>query len=145
MDNSEINELTKGVVKILSIADKKQPEENIINAVSIYIKNVGRHDQKTKEMLLNESIKQVDMYRRKKNFKPSYNDTFIPPVINKIFIPLTNTTTTYKTRKCIYFQDGFCRNEDKCNFAHDDTELIRKPCRYGDQCRNKNNCYFFHS
>lgn len=141
--SNEIMELINGIDKILDIADKKQPEENIIQTIAIYVTNVGRHDQKTKDILLDEGIKKIDIYREKKktkiNSKPIINTHVNVSNNNEII-----STASFKTRRCIYAQDGYCRNGDKCTFAHNQQELIQKICRYGSECYNKYRCPFFH-
>ena len=87
-----------------------------------------------------------------------------PKTMKTNMISLLPTKTTSKKReknqqKCKYYNQGYCKNKDKCFFYHPITECInqcidkyicphrhRKECKYGNECyHNKNKlCEFMH-
>ena len=55
-------------------------------------------------------------------------------------------TKPQKTRPCLHFINGRCDKGDKCSFAHGPRDLKLTTCRYGDECRKKNDkCEYYHS
>ena len=55
-----------------------------------------------------------------------------------------NTENT-KTKMCDSVIKGVtCRHGKYCRFAHDKNELVRRKCRYGDNCYNVRTCEFAH-
>lgn len=49
------------------------------------------------------------------------------------------------TKMCKSALGGFkCKYGDKCQFAHSSNELVLVPCRFGQSCKNCNNCMFLH-
>jgi len=51
----------------------------------------------------------------------------------------------YKTKMCNSIEKNItCTYRDKCSFAHSTSEISKKQCNYGSNCRNKNTCIFAH-
>ena len=62
-------------------------------------------------MLNNPQYQHIQMMRQQMNMMPQGN---------------------FKTSKCLYFEKGFCKNQQSCMFAHGDHEL-RAPCAPSQQ------------
>ena len=64
------------------------------------------------------------------------------PVVSK---PVVFNSENVKTKMCESVIKGvLCRHGKYCRFAHDKKELVRRKCRYGDQCYNIRTCEFAH-
>ena len=51
-----------------------------------------------------------------------------------------------KTRPCRHVLNGkTCRRGKTCSFAHTCCELTLVPCAFGERCRKKNRCTYFHA
>jgi len=66
------------------------------------------------------------------------------PLPVKAQTQVVNTENT-KTKMCDSVIKGIpCRHGKYCRFAHDKKELVRRKCRYGDNCYNVSTCEFAH-
>ncbi len=51
-----------------------------------------------------------------------------------------------KTQMCKMFTEtGYCKFGNGCHFAHDESEIRKPICLFGDKCKDKKNCGYDHS
>ena len=54
-------------------------------------------------------------------------------------------TQNYKMTLCDNYTKGYCQFGDICKFAHGEHELKKKDCRYGIDCKLRQNCKMSHT
>ena len=79
-----------------------------------------------------------------KTIKTKMSESILTPIIQKT-VSFKVDSSLNKTKMCESILTGKpCKHGDYCRYAHEESEIQKRPCRNGSTCQNKKWCHFSH-